>query len=188
VLVGVQEGQDPLEAYACDRAAADRFEVELSAREAALGSRTSRAWLDYSRGELRAERRDPDPARYLAAAVQAADDVDSGFVAGVARHTLLTLAVRDSDPAAALPASSRCSTTGTALVPGPRLWIAIRALVVALSRQQRHRDAADREGRRGRSSTSAFVHRRCRLLEHDPRCESALDDLQTTAGKVIAQE
>lgn len=146
-----------VEAYAGDRAAADRCEVELSAQEAALGSRTSRAWLDYARGELRAERGDPDSARHLAAAVQAAEEVDSGFVAGVARHTLLTSAARDSDPAAALPAFESLLDHWHGFGAWTQLWIAIRALVVALSRQQRHRDAAVLLGAMAASSRASNV-------------------------------
>jgi predicted ATPase/DNA-binding SARP family transcriptional activator len=131
-----------VEAYAGDRAAADRCEEELSARAAALGSRTSRAWLDYARGEVRAERGGPDATRHLAAAVEAADDVDSGFVAGIARHTLLTSAARDGDPAAALPAFESLIDHWHGFGAWTQLWIAVRALVVTLSRLERHRDAA----------------------------------------------
>lgn len=130
------------EAYAGDRVAADLAEAELSAREPAIGSRTSRAWLDYARGEIRAERGDPAAARHLADAVRAAEEVDSGFVAGIARHTLLTSAARDGDPAGALPAFGPLLDHWHGFGAWTQLWIAIRALVETLSRQQRHRDAA----------------------------------------------
>ncbi len=146
-----------VEAYAGDRAAADRCEGELSAREAAIGSRTSRAWLDYARGEVRAERGDPDAARYLAAAVQAAEEVDSGFVAGIARHTLLTSAARDSDPAAALPAFESLLDHWHGFGAWTQLWIGIRALIVTLSRLQRHRDAAVLLGAMAASSRASNV-------------------------------
>ena len=75
----------------------------LTCLEARLGSPTARGFLAYVRGERRAELGAPDAAQHLQAAVRAAEEVDSGFVAGIARHTLLTSAARDSsDPSAAL--------------------------------------------------------------------------------------
>ncbi|MBP2368461.1 BTAD domain-containing putative transcriptional regulator [Pseudonocardia parietis] len=131
-----------VEAYAGDRVAADRAEAELAALAPALGSRTSRAWHAYTRGEIRAERGDPDAARHLAAAVRAAEEADSGFVAGIARHTLLTSAARHGDPAGALPAFGPLLDHWHGFDAWAQLWMAIRALVETLSRQQRHRDAA----------------------------------------------
>ena len=129
-------------AYGGDHAAAARYEAEIVARQAAAGSRTGQAWRDYVRGEIRAERGDPQATQYLADAVRAAEEVDSGFVAGVARHTLLTSATRDGDPLAALPAFGPLLDHWHGFGAWTQIWIAIRALVWTLSRQHRHRDAA----------------------------------------------
>jgi predicted ATPase/DNA-binding SARP family transcriptional activator len=129
-------------AYSGDHAGADRYEAELASREPAIGSRTSRAWLDYVRGEIRAERGDPSAAGYLRAAIRAAEEVDSGFVAGVARHTLLTAAARVGDPAVALTAFGPLIDHWHGFGAWTQLWMAMRALVETLSRLGRDRDAA----------------------------------------------
>ena len=52
----------------------------------------------YACGERRADRGDADAAPHLEAAIAAAESVDSAFVAGVARHTLLTSSARTDRP------------------------------------------------------------------------------------------
>ena len=64
------------------------------------------------------------------------------FLAGVARHTLLTTAARADDPAAALPRFGPLLDTWHGLGAWTQLWIAVRALAEALSRRGRHADAA----------------------------------------------
>jgi len=100
-----------------------------------------RAILAYTRGEIRAERGDPDAAAYLRAAVAAADEADSRFIAGVARHTLLTSAAREGDAAAALPAFEPLIDHWHGFGMWTQVWIAVRALATTLSRLGRHRDA-----------------------------------------------
>lgn len=129
-------------AYAGDHAGAAAYEAELAALQARLGSPTSRAWCEYLRGEIRAERGDPAAAEHLAASVAAAEEADSGFIAGVARHTLLTSAARAGDPAASLAAFGPLLDHWHGFGAWTQLWIAVRALAGTLSRLGRHRDAA----------------------------------------------
>lgn len=105
-------------------------------------SPTGVAWREYVLGEVRADRGDPTAAGYLAAAVAAAESVDSAFIAGVARHTLLTTAARHDDPAAALPAFGPLLDHWHGLGAWTQVWIAVRALAETLSRWGRHTDAA----------------------------------------------
>jgi hypothetical protein len=130
-------------AYAGDDAAAGRYEATLATLAAQLSSPTARGFLAYVRGERRAERGDPDAARYLEAAIRAAEEVDSGFVAGIARHTLLTSAARGSkDPAASLVAFGPLIDHWHGFGAWTQLWIAMRALIETLSRLGRHGDVA----------------------------------------------
>jgi predicted ATPase/DNA-binding SARP family transcriptional activator len=130
-------------AYAGDDDAAARHESTLADRAAQLGSPTARGFLAYVGGERRAERGDPDAARYLEAAIRAAEEVDSGFVAGIARHTLLTSTARGSrDPAAALAAFGSLIDHWHGFGAWTQLWIAVRALIETLSRLGRHGDVA----------------------------------------------
>ncbi|MDN5860141.1 MAG: winged helix-turn-helix domain-containing protein, partial [Pseudonocardia sp.] len=129
--------------YAGDDAGAARHESEVAALAGELGSPTALAWSHYLRGERRAERGDPEAVRHLAAAVRAAERVDSAFVAGIARHTLLTSSARRStDPGVALGAFGPLIDHWHASGAGTQLWIAIRALAATLSRLGRHRDVA----------------------------------------------
>jgi hypothetical protein len=129
-------------AYAGDAAAATRWEDEMAALAPKLGSATARAMLAYTRGEIRAERGDPGAAAHLTAAIAAADEADSRFVAGIARHTLLTSAARDGDAAAALPAFEPLLDHWHGFGMWTQVWIAVRALAATLSRLGRHREAA----------------------------------------------
>jgi hypothetical protein len=125
--------------YAGHPEAAD-YESELLALP--LASPTEVAWREYVLGEVRADRGEPAAIGHLKAAVAAAETVDSAFVAGVARHTLLTTAARDGDPAAALPAFGPLLDHWHGLGAWTQVWIAVRALVETLARLGRHRDAA----------------------------------------------
>ncbi|MCE0767102.1 hypothetical protein LWC35_29975 [Pseudonocardia kujensis] len=111
--------------------------VEVAER---AGSSTVRAWAEYARGEHRTERGDPDAAAHLRAAVALAEEADSAFVAGIARHTLLTSAVRHGGaPLAELrPLLEHWHRSGS----WNHTWVAVRALVEALSGLGRHGEAA----------------------------------------------
>jgi predicted ATPase/DNA-binding SARP family transcriptional activator len=130
-------------AYAGDDAAAARYETALAGLTGQLRSPTTQAWLAYARGERRAESGSPDAARYLQQAVQLADQVDSSFVAGIARHTLLTATARSSgDERAALAGFGPLIDHWHRYGAWTQLWIAARALIETLSRFGRHRDVA----------------------------------------------
>jgi predicted ATPase/DNA-binding SARP family transcriptional activator len=92
--------------------------------------------------ERRAEAGDPAAAGLLAEAVVLAEQVDAVFLAGVARHTLLTAAARADDPERALSRFGPLLDTWHAMGAWTQLWIAMRALAEALSRRGRHADAA----------------------------------------------
>jgi hypothetical protein len=141
-------------AYAQDDAAAARHEREAAALAADLGSPVARAWAEYAAGERRAERGDRDAVPHLERAVALAEEADAVFIAGVARHTLLTTAVRADPGAAAVQRFGPLLDTWHGLGAWTQLWIAIRALVEVLSRDGRHGDAARLLGAL-RSSTRA---------------------------------
>ena len=75
-------------------------------------------------------------------AVALAEQVDAAFLAGVARHTLLTTAARTDDPEQALSRFGPLLDTWHGMGAWTQLWIAVRALAEALSRRGRHADAA----------------------------------------------
>jgi len=130
-------------AYAGDDATAGRYETALAGLTGQLRSPTTQAWLAYALGERRAESGSPDAARYLQQAVQLADQVDTSFVAGVARHTLLTATARSaSDERAALAGFGPLIDHWHRYGAWTQLWIAARALIETLSRFRRHRDVA----------------------------------------------
>lgn len=177
-------------AYAGDAAAASGYEGEMAGVVARAGSATARAWLAYVQGEIRAERGDPAAAAYLTAAVRAAEEADSGFVAGVARHTLLTSAARDGDPATALPAFGPLLDHWHGFGAWTQLWIAVRALAGTLSRLGRHRDAAVLLGALAASSraTSVFGADGARLDAVRDAARAALGpdfDTATTEGAAL---
>ena len=145
-------------AYAGDHDDSRRYEATLAELVAHTGSVSGRAWLAYIRGECRAERGDPDAPRFLLEAIATAEEADLWFVAGVARHTLLTSTARTAtEPATAL------STFGPLLEHWHRfgawtqLWIAMRALLETLSRLDRHRDVAALLGALAASSRATDV-------------------------------
>ncbi|MGD9990301.1 BTAD domain-containing putative transcriptional regulator [Pseudonocardia sp.] len=125
-------------AYAGDDVAAAREEEAMAGLVARIGSATARATLAYVRGERRAERDPAAAAGHLRDAVALAESVDSRFVAGIARHTLVTSAVRGGDDVAALlPLLDHWLAAGA----WTHLWVAVRSLVVARSRAGDHRTA-----------------------------------------------
>jgi predicted ATPase/DNA-binding SARP family transcriptional activator len=130
-------------AYAGDHAASRRHEAEMDELVARTGSVSGRAFLAYVRGECRAERGAPDAAPFLREAVAVAEGADLWFLAGIARHTLLTSAVRASaDPVTALSSIGALLEHWHAHGAWTQLWIAMRALIQTLSRLGRHRDVA----------------------------------------------
>lgn len=125
-------------AYAGDDDAAVREETAMAELVARTGSATARASLAYVRGERRAERDPAAAAGHLREAVRLAESVDSRFVAGIARHTLATSAVRDGgDVGALLPLLDHWLAAGA----WTHLWVAVRSLVVARSRAGDQRTA-----------------------------------------------
>ncbi|WP_433507954.1 ATP-binding protein [Pseudonocardia halophobica] len=116
------------------------LEAEIAEVAARSGAPTVRAWGEYAQGEHRTEQGDPGAAAHLRAAVALAEEADSAFVAGIARHTLLTSAVRHRDaPLAELrPLLEHWHRSGS----WTHTWVAVRALVEALSGLGRYADAA----------------------------------------------
>lgn len=130
-------------AYAGDHERSRRHENALAELVARTGSVTGRAWLAYTRGECRAERGEPDAADHLQAAVAAAEEADLWFLAGVARHTLLTSAARTAtDPATALSAFGALLEHWHYSGAWTQLWLAVRAVTETLSRLGQHHDVA----------------------------------------------
>lgn len=129
-------------AYGQDDAAAAEHEREALALAADLGSPVARAWAEYAAGERRAECGDRDAAPHLERAVALAEEVDAVFVAGVARHTLLTTAARADSGPAAVERFGPLLDTWHGIGAWTQLWIAVRALAEVLSRNGRHADVA----------------------------------------------
>ena len=130
-------------AYAGDHDASLRREGQLAELAVRTGSVTVRAWLMYTCGECRAERNDPQAARYLTEAVTLAEEAGLSFIAGIARHTLLTSAARTAaDPAEALQSFGPLLDHWHGFGSWTQLWMAIRVLTETLSRLDRHRDVA----------------------------------------------
>ena len=129
-------------AYAGDDAAAARYEAAGTALAERMGSAFARGWAAYAAGERRAEAGHPGAAAFLERAVALAEEVDGAFLAGVARHTLLTMAARAEDPALAPSRFGPLLDAWIGMGSWTQLWIAVRALAEALSRRGRHRDAA----------------------------------------------
>jgi predicted ATPase/DNA-binding SARP family transcriptional activator len=129
-------------AYAHDDDAAARSEREATALAAELGSPVTQAWAAYAAGERRAERGERDAVPYLERAVALAEEVDAAFLAGIARHTLLTTAARADPGPAAVERFGPLLDTWHGLGAWTQLWIAVRALIEALSRDGRHQDVA----------------------------------------------
>jgi hypothetical protein len=130
-------------AYAGDHDDSRRHEAALAELVSRTGSVSARAWLAYIRGECRTERGAADAAPHLRQAIALAEEADLSFLAGVARHTLLTTAARvGGDPAAVLSALGALLDHWHAFGAWAQVWMAMRALIETLSRLGRHRDAA----------------------------------------------
>ena len=130
-------------AYAGDDGAAAAHEAELAGLVDRTGSAIGRAYLAYARGEHRTERGAPGAAGHLREAIAVAESTGHWFIAGIARHTLLTSAARGAaDPDVALPTFGPLIDHWHSYGAWTQLWIAVRALTETLSRAGRHRDAA----------------------------------------------
>jgi predicted ATPase/DNA-binding SARP family transcriptional activator len=128
-------------AYAGDDGAAARHEAAAGLLAERMGSSLARGWAAYAAGERRAEAGEPGAAAFLERAVELAEEVDAAFLAGVARHTLLTTAARAGDPAQAPARFGPLLDIWHGMGAWTQLWVAVRALAEALSRHGRHRDA-----------------------------------------------
>ena len=93
-----------------------------------MGSPTALGWAAYAAGERRAEAGLPDASTLLERAVAYAEEVDAVFLAGVARHTLLTTAARADDPEQALSRFGPLLDTWHGMGAWTQLWIAVRAV------------------------------------------------------------
>ena len=152
--------------------------------------RLSSAWDSYLRGERRAER---DPAAavvHSARALELAEEVDDRFLAGIARHTMLTTAARTGDPAAALTSFGPLIDHWHASGAWNQLWLALRALIDTLARHGRHRDVAVLLGAYASSPRATPVLRR--RLEPAGRCRcgrpgGARETSSTTSSRKAAQ-
>ncbi len=128
--------------YAGDDTAAARHGDALDALAAACGAPSLRGWAAYLHGERLADR-DPTAAmRHLTDAVAAAEVVDDRFLAGVARHTLMTTAARMDEAGHAVSSFAGLLDQWNTSGAWTQLWFTMRALIEALSRAGRHREAA----------------------------------------------
>ena len=128
--------------YAGDDAAAARHGDALDALAAARGAPSIRGWAAYLHGERLAERDPAAAMRHLTDAVAAAEDVDDRFLAGVARHTLMTAAARMDEAGHAVSSFAGLLDQWNASGAWTQVWLTMRALIDALSRDGRHREAA----------------------------------------------
>ena len=129
-------------AYGGDQPRSVGYEAAATRLAERLGSPLARGWAAYAAGERRAEAGEPGAAALLEQAVTLAEQVDAVFLAGVARHTLLTTAARADEPVHALARFGPLLDTWHGIGAWHQLWVAVRALAEALSRHGRHADAA----------------------------------------------
>jgi predicted ATPase/DNA-binding SARP family transcriptional activator len=128
--------------YAGDDETAALYNERLDCLAGAVGSPSFLGWASYLRGERQAERDPAEAVPYLAKAVDWAEQVDDRFLAGAARHTLLTSAARIGDPAASLSSFASLIDHWHSTGAWTQLWLALRALTETLARHGRHRDVA----------------------------------------------
>lgn len=128
--------------YAGDQTAAARHGDALDALATVVGAPSIRGWAAYLHGERLAEREPTTAARYLTDAFAAAEEVDDRFLAGVARHTLTTTAARMDEAGHAVTSFAGLLDQWNGSGAWTQLWLTMRALIEALSRDGRHRDAA----------------------------------------------
>ncbi len=128
--------------YAGDDTAAAHYGDALDALATAVGAPSIRGYAAYLHGERLAERDPTAATRHLTDAVAAAEEADDPFLAGVARHTLMTTAARMDDAGHALTSFAGLLDQWNGSGAWTQLWLTMRALIEALSRAGRHREAA----------------------------------------------
>ena len=128
--------------YAGDDTAAARYGDALDTLATAVGAPSIRGWAAYLHGERLAERDPTAATRHLTDAVAAAEEVDDRFLAGVARHTLITTAARMDEAGHAVTSFAGLLDQWNGSGAWTQLWLTMRALIEALSRDGRHREAA----------------------------------------------
>jgi hypothetical protein len=128
--------------YAGDDTAASRSSEALDALATVAGAPGIRGWAAYLHGERLAERDPTAATRHLTDAVAAAEEVDDRFLAGVARHTLMTTAARVDEAGHAVTSFAGLLDQWNGSGAWTQLWLTMRALIEALSRDGRHREAA----------------------------------------------
>ena len=128
--------------YAGADAVADRYGDALDALAATSGAPSLRGWAAYMRGERLAERDPTSATRHLTDAVAAAEEVDERFLAGVARHTMMTTAARMDEAGRAVTSFAGLLDQWNGSGAWTQLWLTMRALIEALSRDGRHHEAA----------------------------------------------
>ena len=128
--------------YAGDDTAAARYGDALDALATVVGAPSIRGWAAYLHGERLAERDPTAATRHLTDAFAAAEEVDDRFLAGVARHTLMTTAARMDEAGHAVTSFAGLLGQWNGSGAWTQLWLTMRALIEALSRHGRHREAA----------------------------------------------
>jgi len=128
--------------YAGDDTAAARYGDALDALSAVVGAPSIRGWAAYLHGERLSERDPTAATRHLTDAYAAAEEVDDRFLAGVARHTLMTTAARLDEAGHAVTSFAGLLDQWNGSGAWTQLWLTMRALIEALSRDGRHREAA----------------------------------------------
>jgi predicted ATPase/DNA-binding SARP family transcriptional activator len=128
--------------YAGDDDAAARYSDALDALATAVDAPSVRGWAAYLHGERLAERDPTAATRHLTDAVAAAEEIDDRFLAGVARHTLMTTAARMDEAGHAVTSFAGLLDQWNGSGAWTQLWLTMRALIDALSRDGRHREAA----------------------------------------------
>ncbi len=128
--------------YAGDDTTAADYSRALDGLAVSLGAPSIAGWAAYLHGERCAER-DPAAAMvHLTAAVTLAEQVDDRFLAGVATHTQMTTAARAEDAGDAVSSFAALLDQWNGSGAWTQLWLTMRALIEALSRNGHHREAA----------------------------------------------
>ena len=124
-----------------DDAAAAHDGDALDSLATAVGAPSILGSSAYLHGERLAESDPMAATRSLTDAVAAAEEVDERF-AGVARHTLMTTAVRMDEAGHAVTSFASLLDPWNGSGAWTQLWLTMRALIEALSRDGRHHEAA----------------------------------------------
>jgi predicted ATPase/DNA-binding SARP family transcriptional activator len=125
-----------------DNEAGSKASDALEALAAEVAAPSIRGWAAYLRGERLAQEQPKAALDDLTSAVGLAEQVDDRFLAGAARHALMTTTQRAGNVAHDLTSLAVLVDYWHTAGAWTQLWITIRAVVEALSRQGRHHDAA----------------------------------------------